>query len=155
MTSSLWGSWGVTCWSRSCYFPAHTLWHSSKIKTAHFLSATLCWRAFYLPVETHWGHIQVKSKPLESTPNQWWMQSGWTNAPVPLPISCNNSVSQGDLAGRSPVAWVVSLLTHCYWLPSLLCLTSLLPTSVSWDHFQNKSLPFTSLSQGLLMGNPN
>lgn len=94
-------------------FPAHTLWHSSKIKAAHCLSATLCWRAFCLPVEAHWGHIQVKSKPLESTLNQWWMQSGWTNAPVPLPISCNNSVSQDDLTGRSPVAWVINLLTHC------------------------------------------
>ena len=64
-----------------------------------------------------WKHTGAIFK---SSQNPWSQHStndgcrvGGQMPPVPLPIGCNNSVSQRDLTGRSPVAWVINLLTYC------------------------------------------
>ena len=64
-------------------------------------------------MEAHWGHMKSKPKTLDSTLNQWWIGSGWINAPMPLPMSWNNCVYQGDHKGKSAVAKAVTfLITH-------------------------------------------
>ena len=56
-----------------------------------------------------WDHSQGKSKPLDSTLNWWWMGSWEINAPVPLSVSWNNSVSQH---AKQPSCLSSNLLTQ-------------------------------------------